>query len=290
MARYYRRRRRWGRRRYLRRRFGAGGGNRKRPSSYAVAYGFTKQFDKIISKYSGIGDGAGNFGEIYGNAYVLTLCARIFFESNIANKDATLISNLKTTYAGLNKDTLTQMVNELFNGVLENHVESKPRVDIKQAGGLPATTNPSHGNLTETLLSVFKTQFKDSLQKVTKRNLPFSLAVSSWCLSYLKNKKRRKKYLNFWKFKSVPRFMILLTFNLKDIWENTKYGRSLESYLGEIDFLKQTATTRRLIMLAKAGVQTAQEELARVTSTDARNTVHDSLIGPRTTGLGGDVV
>ena len=38
------------RRLYRRRRFGVGGGNRKRPSSYSIAYGFTKQFDIVCSK------------------------------------------------------------------------------------------------------------------------------------------------------------------------------------------------------------------------------------------------
>ncbi len=273
MARYYRRRRRWGRRRYLRRRFGAGGGNRKRPSSYAVAYGFTKQFDKIIGKYANVGEGVAALGDIYGNMQFLVRCARLFLESNITTVDRTYLDTLYTGLGEAKKTQIENLVSELFNGVLVNHTDEPMSVTVESVRHVPAERAARYTDEKETLLQVFKTQFKDSLQRVTKRNLPLSLAVSSWCLSYLKNKKRRRKYLNFWKFKSVPRFIILITLNLKSIWGSTKYGRSLDSLLSEIDFLKQTATTRRLLMLAKAGVANAQEELERITSTSARNTI-----------------
>ena len=106
-----------------------------------------------------------------------------------------------------------------------------------------------------------KKQFKDALQKATKRNLPFLLAVSSWCNSYLKNKKRRKKLLYFWKMKSVPRFLILYTIAVAQAWRPLKYGDTLFSLLSEISFVRQTAPRRQLLEMAQAGVPNAQTQL-----------------------------
>ncbi len=288
MARYYRRRRRWGRRRYLRRRFGVGGGNRKRPSSYSIAYGFTKQFDKIISDNATVFSTAPALSDIYSNYKLLAQLARVFFETNIDTPDVNSFSSLSQDNPGLVKADFTKLIKELYSGVLRNHVEEKTVIAINTAADLPIATVKSYASEKDTLLQVFKTQFKDALQKVTKRNLPFSLAVSSYVLSYLKNKKRRRKYLNFWKFKSVPRFMILLTHNLKAIWGPTKYGRYLENLLAEIDYIKMTTGTRRLLQLARAGVETAKEELSRI-HTGVNNAVGKAN-NAYTTGFGGDVV
>lgn len=287
MARYYRRRRGWGRRRYFRRRFGAGGGNRKRPSSYAVAYGYTKQFDKIISEFASSFPGVKEVGVIYSNLNMLSLAAKMFFESGIDATDTSFFT--KTAgYENIDKGILAQFGNALFSGVLRNHaVDDKPFAHT-YSDGVPDDYPASYGSGKEMLIQVLKVQLKDALQRVTKRNLPFSLAVSSWCLSYLKNKKRRRKFLNFWKFKSVPRFMILLTYNLKEIWGKTKYGLSLDNILSEVDFVKQTAGTRRLLQLAKVGVTAAQTELARL------NMVTKTTVPTRdldyNKGLGDDVI
>lgn len=287
MARYYRRRRRWGRRRYLRRRFGAGGGNRKRPSSYAVAYGYTKQFDIIIGKYApNFANSA--YSNIYSNVHLLSLCARVFFASKIEASD---VDVLNTAQGALGQDPAANpvdgrydqvlsgykahfynMVKDLFTGPMRNHAQDDApafafpqgrRVDHFEYRTFQAVPNVGDGAASN-LLICLKTQLKDSLLKVTKRNLPFALAISSYLLSFLKNKKRRRKYLNFWKWKSVPRFIFLLAYSVSDVWKDAKYGPSLLNIMKEVDFVRQTASTRRLIQLAQAGVDNAQAELARI--------------------------
>lgn len=288
MARYYRRRRGWGRRRYFRRRFGAGGGNRKRPSSYAVAYGYTKQFDMIISKYASSFPGT-SFSNLYTNTSVLSLCARVFFSTNFDDGDARVLNRLQEEFgpdpqAPLQGGAWDQTIShkkqgffvfgrELFTGPMRNHAQEDapafsfdglyvPHFEHRQ---FRPVAN-SGGNAASTLLVCLKTQLKDSLLKVTKRNLPFALAVSSYILSFLKNKRRRRKYLNFWQWKSVPRFIYLLTYALSPVWKDAKYGPSLLNIMKEVDFVKQTTGTKRLIQLAQAGVEAAQNELGRITS------------------------
>lgn len=160
----------------------------------------------------------------------------------------------------------------LFTGPMRNHAQDDAPAFTFPAGRavahftyktFQAVPNAGDGAASN-LLVCLKTQLKDSLLKVTKRNLPFALAVSSYLLSFLKNKKRRKKYLNFWKWKSVPRFIFLLAYTISDVWKDAKYGPSLLNIMKEVDFIKQTAGTRRLIQLAQAGVENAQHELARI--------------------------
>lgn len=288
MARYYRRRRGWGRRRYFRRRFGAGGGNRKRPSSYAVAYGYTKQFDVIIGRYASDFPGT-SYSNLYTNPAMLSLCARIFFSSSLDAEDVRILNNLQAELgadpgAPVNGQAWDQTIarkkagffsfgKELFTGPLRNHAqEDAPAFSFD--GNFVAhfdykTFKPlanSGATAASTLLVCLKTQLKDSILKVTKRNLPFALAISSYILSFLKNKKRRRKYLNFWQWKSVPRYIYLLAYALSPVWKDAKYGPSLLNIMKEVDFVKQTTGTRRLIQLAQAGVEAAQNELGRITS------------------------
>lgn len=284
MARYYRRRRRWGRRRYLRRRFGAGGGNRKRPSSYAVAYGYTKQFDIIIGKYA---PNLANtpYANIYTDPQLLSLCARVFFSSSFSQNDVDVLNAKQlaigvdpAAVAGAYDQTIAHrkrhffnLFKDLFTGPLKNHsTDDAPAFDFQSANVANfeytrfAPNDLDDAGRASNILSCLKAQLKDSLLKVTKRNLPFALAISSYLLSFLKNKKRRRKYLNFWKWKSVPRFIFLLSYAVSDVWKDAKYGPSLLNIMKEVDFVKQTAGTRRLIQLAQAGVANAQAELARI--------------------------
>lgn len=309
MARYYRRRRGWGRRRYLRRRFGAGGGNRKRPSSYAIAYGYTKQFDMLISRYASSFPGT-HYGNLYTGSEILSFLARIFFSSVLSDVDAQLLNKLqaelgddpKAPVAGnwpqdiaKKKAAFFNFGREIFTGPMKNHSTEDapafsfdgkfvPHFDYTQFQAVANTGT----TVASTLLVCLKTQLKDSLQKVTKRNLPFALAISSYTLSYLKNKKRKAKYLNFWKWKSVPRFIYLLTQAFKSVWEGAKYGPSLINLMKEVDFVKQTTGTKRLIQLAQAGVQAARDELGRITE-GINNNVHAAVL-PLGSGVAQDIM
>lgn len=302
MARFYRRRRGYGRRRYIRRRFGVGGGNRKRPSSYSVAYGFTKQFDKLVTKWAS-SLATNGYGDLYSKSQFLANLANMFISNSISDVDKGWFRADQATIQNIGDRTAYfNLVSEFFAGVTFNHVENpalfvayisrggedivgnQDEIDAAIAANrLPANANNQrpvpraitykavtalHINNVNSALSAIlvalKTQLKDALLKVTKRNLPFSLAVSSWAYSFLKYKKRRKKYLNFWKWKSVPRFIILIAFALKQIWSTLKYGSALSALYNEIDFVQQTASRRQLLQYAQAGVAGAREQLERL--------------------------
>lgn len=301
MARFYRRRRGYGRRRYIRRRFGVGGGNRKRPSSYSVAYGFTKQFDKLVTKWASSLT-ANGYGDLYSKSQFLANLANMFISNSISDVDKAWFRADQATIAKIGDRTAYfNLVSEFFAGVSYNHVENPSLfVDFISRGGEDVVGNQAEidrvvaanrlvapnqaapvpqaavykavaalhinnvNNHLSAILVALKTQLKDSILKVTKRNLPFSLAVSSWAYSFLKYKKRRKKYLNFWKWKSVPRFIILIAFALKQIWSTLKYGSALSALYNEIDFVQQTASRRQLLQYAQAGVQGAREQLERL--------------------------
>lgn len=301
MARFYRRRRGYGRRRYIRRRFGVGGGNRKRPSSYSVAYGFTKQFDKLVTKWASSLT-ANGYGDLYSKSQFLANLANMFISNSISDVDKAWFRADQATIAKIGDRTAYfNLVSEFFAGVSYNHVENPSLfVDFISRGGEDVVGNQAEidrvvaanrlvaanqaapipqaavykavaalhinnvNNHLSAILVALKTQLKDAILKVTKRNLPFSLAVSSWAYSFLKYKKRRKKYLNFWKWKSVPRFIILIAFALKQIWSTLKYGSALSALYNEIDFVQQTASRRQLLQYAQAGVQGAREQLERL--------------------------
>lgn len=303
MARFYRRRRGYGRRRYIRRRFGVGGGNRKRPSSYSVAYGFTKQFDKLVTKWASSLTTNG-YGDLYSKSQFLANLANMFISNSISEVDKGWFRADQQTIANIGDRTAYfNLVNEFFAGVSFNHVENPSQfvafiarggedvvgnqAAIDAAVGANALIAPGApgavpvpapvtykavkaihinnvNNSLAAILVALKTQLKDAILKVTKRNLPFSLAVSSWAYSFLKYKKRKKKYLNFWKWKSVPRFIILITFALKQIWSTLKYGSALSALYNEIDFVQQTASRRQLLQYAQAGLPAAREQLERI--------------------------
>ena len=329
MARYYRRRfRRPGRyrRRFFKKRFGVGGGNRKRPSSYSVAYGFTKQFDKLLSKYAAVM--AANEQAMYTSPTSLSSLARIFFSDIITDSDARFVNTI-VAGPGYTPSQVRDAMLAFYTGVCINHTDEMapltryfasrllvaPQAPLAAAAvsatnssifntisvppspiQVPSSSSSSTSNPPpqqpppppqiqqppqapaapdfvpynpfddaadySTLLQALKTQFKDSLQRCTKRNLPISLAVSSWAHSFLKHKKKRKGLLKFWKWRSVPRFMILLTMTTIGIWCQTKYGAALESMLHEIDFVRNQISNARLLQLAQAGIPEAQAALA----------------------------
>lgn len=306
MARYYRRRRGYYKRRFLKRRFGVGGGNRKRPSSYSVAYGFTKQFDKLVRDWAS-NLASVNYGDLYSKPSFLAAASNVFLNTEITETDKAFLDVDQAALANqADRNAYFTMIHQFFVGPANNHVENiqemfawssrhvrdgilnaaaidaarqqnalhdahapgapAQRVAVPQAIHFNVITPFSARNINNdnaALLIALKTQMKDALLKITKRNLPFALAISSWAYSFLKYKKKRKKYLNFWKWKSVPRFMILCAFSLKQIWSRLKYGSALSSLYTEIDFVRQTLPRRRLLELAQAGVAAAQAELGR---------------------------
>ena len=258
MARYYRRRR-FGayRKRFYRRRFGAGGGNRKRPSSYNIAYGFTKVFDQIIRE-----DVPAERKE---DMQFLSAASFMFITEKLDHDTADTIN----TSWGTN----VKIFGRLWLGPKINHMTNvDPKANLPESQMTPGGEHvepklQEWGSVTTALkenvtLIALKRQFKDALQRCTKRNLPFALALASWCYSYLKNKRRKKKFF-FWKYKSVPRYMILLTLQMKPIWENMKYGPSLLNLLQELSFVFNLQNEKTLLRLAQAGVGAARQELEK---------------------------
>lgn len=327
MARFYRRRRRFGgyRRKFFRRRFGIGGGNRKRPSSYSVAYGFTKQFDKLLTKASNTGLDPET---IYECPTYLAHLARLFFSLDLQN---TQYSAPSITNQILNNEmfnSLAEFELSFFTGVLVNHIDNDSRlINIIQksvtemkswddiapryphaqvparvdADGQPIAQRPAisvrvfkeakvgPNNEVSFLFTAFKTQFKDALQKCTKRNLPIALAVASWAYSFLKHKKKKKGRLSFWKWKSVPRFMVLLTISTMELWKETKFGVALINIIREIEFVRNKISQNKLYKMAAAGVPDAQAILARQFSNNPHNPQGEAVAFGVGTRLGRDL-
>lgn len=283
---YRRRYRRYGyrrRRRFYRRRFGIGGGDRKPPSSYSQAYGFIKHFFSTYAKFvSTLAEKHANGPALYAQPEILSLCARLFIQEDLPEDDIKYIYSIQLKAANSNTALTTDILNYFVSFYLlpikthvkdfQSVVNSLPTAEY-DAGTKEAPVKiksfarnalftSEQANSTQALLIALKSRIKNLIQGLTKRKLPFSLALSEWCYEYLKAKRRLNKSVYFWRFKSVPRYMVLLTISIANLWMSTRYAPRLLKYLTELNFVRNPTSPYRLKKLLEAKDEKALAEQA----------------------------
>lgn len=267
---YRRRYRRYGyrrRRRYYRRRFGTGGGDRKPPSSYAEAYGYLKFFFEVYAAFvSSIATKGANPVVLYAQPEILSMISRLVIQDDLEQKDIEYMFSAQTSAltASGSADIATD-IHKLFISCyllpMRKHVKNfnelvdkVPKKEYKLGEGndksftsfASSSLFVEQGDSQTALLIALKSRVKNLIQSLTKRKLPFSLALSEWCLSYLKAKRRSSKNVYFWHLRTVPRYMILLTMSINALWRSARYADTLIKYLGEINYVKNPMSAYKL--------------------------------------------
>lgn len=275
---YRRRYRRYGyrrRRRYYRRRFGTGGGDRKPPSSYAEAYGHLKFFFDVYSSFvSSIASKGANSVVLYAQPEVLSMISRLVIQDKLEQPDIEYMYSAQVSaLTASGSSSIASDIHKLFISCyllpLRKHVkdfnaltEAVPKKEYKIADGDDSKTFTSFASnslfleqvdsLTALLLAL-KSRVKNLIQSLTKRKLPFSLALSEWCYSYLKAKRRSNKSVYFWRIPTVPRYMILLTISISKLWSSARYADTLKKYISEINYVKNPMSAYKLKKSLESG-------------------------------------
>lgn len=263
------------RRRYYRRRFGTGGGDRKPPSSYAEAYGYLKYFFEVYAAFvSSIAAKGANPVVLYAQPEVLSMISRLVIQDDLEEKDIEYMYSAQTSaLAASGSASIASDIHKLFISCyllpMRKHVknfneliEQVPKKEYKIGEGENAPTFSSFASsklfVDQTdsqtaLLIALKSRVKSLIQALTKRKLPFSLALSEWCCSYLKAKRRHNKSVYFWRIRTVPRYMILLTMSINALWRSARYADTLVKYLKEINYVKNPMSAYKLKKSLESG-------------------------------------